>query len=123
MVPARLYPRARGAAQPGHAPADVEQSERHAQLYRLVEQLPADQRRVIEMRFAEEKSIREIATEVGGEQAGQMFEMAEMQINIMLQTDIRGLLSSLGDRHSVLTFPAAQVGVCDRGRLRRDARW
>ncbi len=46
------------------APADVEQAERHARLYRLVEKLPADQRRVIEMRFAEEKSIREIAGEM-----------------------------------------------------------
>jgi RNA polymerase sigma-70 factor (ECF subfamily) len=34
-------------------------------LFRLVEQLPADQQRVIGMRFAEEKSIREIAMELG----------------------------------------------------------
>ena len=32
-----------------------------ARLFRLVKSLPAEQRRVIEMRFAEEKSIREIA--------------------------------------------------------------
>lgn len=32
-----------------------------ARLFRLVKTLPAEQRRVIEMRFAEEKSIREIA--------------------------------------------------------------
>jgi len=30
-----------------------------------VERLPADQRRVIALRFAEEKSIREIAAELG----------------------------------------------------------
>jgi len=30
-----------------------------------IDQLPQDQRRVIGMRFAEEKSIREIATELG----------------------------------------------------------
>ena len=36
-----------------------------ARLYRRVRELPADQRRVIEMRFAEEKSIREIAAELG----------------------------------------------------------
>ena len=39
-------------------PDEVEQ---RARLFRLVNDLPADQRRVIEMRFAEEKSIREIA--------------------------------------------------------------
>ncbi|HUG54007.1 MAG TPA: sigma-70 family RNA polymerase sigma factor [Vicinamibacteria bacterium] len=36
-----------------------------ARLFRLVRELPADQRRVIEMRFAQEKSIREVATELG----------------------------------------------------------
>ena len=42
-----------------------EDVERRAQLFRLVDQLPVDQRRVIVMRFAEEKSIREIAQELG----------------------------------------------------------
>jgi RNA polymerase sigma-70 factor (ECF subfamily) len=41
---------------------DIDQTGR---LFRLVEELPADQRRVIGMRFAEEKSIREIATALG----------------------------------------------------------
>jgi RNA polymerase sigma-70 factor (ECF subfamily) len=44
---------------------DLEEVEHQAQLFRLVEKLPADQRRVIAMRFAEEKSIREIAQELG----------------------------------------------------------
>lgn len=39
-------------------PEDVE---RRARLFELVRRLPEGQRRVIEMRFAEEKSIREIA--------------------------------------------------------------
>lgn len=39
--------------------------ERRATLFRSVGRLPADQRRVIVMRFAEEKSIREIAAELG----------------------------------------------------------
>lgn len=39
--------------------------ERRATLFRSVGRLPADQRRVIVMRFAEEKSIREIAAEIG----------------------------------------------------------
>lgn len=39
--------------------------ERRAMLFRSVDRLPADQRRVIVMRFGEEKSIREIAAEIG----------------------------------------------------------
>lgn len=44
---------------------DVEKSERVARLFGFVSTLPEDQRRVIEMRFAEEKSIREIAQTLG----------------------------------------------------------
>jgi RNA polymerase sigma-70 factor, ECF subfamily len=44
---------------------NVEEIDRQGRLFRLVEQLPPDQRRVIGMRFAEEKSICEIATELG----------------------------------------------------------
>ena len=39
--------------------------EQRARLFKLVNLLPEDQRRVIGMRFAEEKSIREIASEIG----------------------------------------------------------
>ena len=44
---------------------DHEVVERRAALFSLVSQLPEDQRRVLEMRFAEERSIREIARELG----------------------------------------------------------
>ena len=44
---------------------NIEQVERRALLFRLVGTLPPDQRRVVEMRFAEEKPIREIAREMG----------------------------------------------------------
>ena len=44
---------------------DLEQVERRALLFRAVETLPDDQRRVIVLRFAEEKSIREIAGALG----------------------------------------------------------
>jgi RNA polymerase sigma-70 factor (ECF subfamily) len=43
----------------------LEEADRCGLLFSMVEQLPEDQRRVIGMRFAEEKSIREIATELG----------------------------------------------------------
>jgi len=42
-----------------------EEIEHRARLFRLVDTLPAEQRRVIEMRFAQEKSISEIAKEIG----------------------------------------------------------
>lgn len=45
--------------------AEIDRAERRAQLFRNVARLPAEQRRVIEMRFAEEKSIQEIAKALG----------------------------------------------------------
>ncbi len=44
---------------------ELEECERRARLYKLVEGLADDQRRVVVMRFAEEKSIRDIANEMG----------------------------------------------------------
>lgn len=44
---------------------DFEASGERARLYRMVKELPAEQRLVIEMRFAEEKSIREIGEAIG----------------------------------------------------------
>src|SRR5262249_23092151 len=47
------------------AEVNLEGTAHRAPLFRMVEQLPADQRRVIGLRFAEGKSIREIAKEIG----------------------------------------------------------
>ena len=44
---------------------DLEGVERRARLFSAVDKLPADQRTVIVMRFADEKSIREIAETLG----------------------------------------------------------
>jgi len=50
----------------GFSPQDIEEEiEQRAGLFKLVARLQRDQRLVIEMRFAEEKSIREIALEMG----------------------------------------------------------
>ena len=49
-------------ASAGPSPEEIEV---RAQLFRLVESLPEDQRRVVRMRFAQEKSIREIAAAMG----------------------------------------------------------
>ena len=69
----RMIDRAKHAAKEAAIPpildvpteAGLEEIEQHARLFRLVEGLPTDQRRVLEMRFAEEKSIREMARELG----------------------------------------------------------
>jgi len=62
----------RAAREAEHSPnldipteSGLEEIENRARLFRLVDGLPEDQRRVIDMRFAEEKSIREIATALG----------------------------------------------------------
>jgi len=48
-----------------NAQFNLEEVEQRARLFRMVDQLPADQGRVVRLRFAEEKSIREIAQELG----------------------------------------------------------
>jgi RNA polymerase sigma-70 factor (ECF subfamily) len=45
--------------------AVIEEIENRARLSRLVDALPVDQRRVIKLRFVEEKSIRDIALQLG----------------------------------------------------------
>ncbi len=43
------------------SPAEIEDVERRATLFRLVEGLPAEQQRVVVLRFVEQKSIKEVA--------------------------------------------------------------
>jgi RNA polymerase sigma-70 factor (ECF subfamily) len=58
--------RERDLPEPDEPPqVELEEIEHRARLFRLVDRLPADQRRVIVMRFAEERRIREIAQELG----------------------------------------------------------
>jgi RNA polymerase sigma-70 factor (ECF subfamily) len=45
-------------------PVEIEEVEQRELLFQLVDQLPEDQRRVIVLRFAEEKSINEVAREL-----------------------------------------------------------
>ena len=44
--------------------ADIEEVERRATLFRLVDTLPAEQRRVVVLRFVDQKSIKEVAREI-----------------------------------------------------------
>src|SRR5262249_10999205 len=53
------------AVDEGGEKAILDGIERRARLFKFVSRLPEDQRRVINMRFAEEKSIREIALHLG----------------------------------------------------------
>ena len=46
------------------SPAEIEEIESRATLFRLVERLPAEQRRVVVLRFVEQKSIKEVAREI-----------------------------------------------------------
>jgi len=46
------------------SPAEIEEVERRATLYRLVDTLPAEQKRVVVLRFVEQKSIKEVASTI-----------------------------------------------------------
>lgn len=52
-----------GAAQA--SAAEIEAVERRATLFRLVDTLPAEQRRVVILRFVDQKSIKEVARDIG----------------------------------------------------------
>jgi RNA polymerase sigma-70 factor (ECF subfamily) len=44
--------------------AEIEEVERRATLFRLVDTLPAEQKRVVVLRFVDQKSIKEVAKEI-----------------------------------------------------------
>lgn len=68
----------------------LEDVEDQAGLFRQVEQLPPDQRRVIYMRFAEDKSIREIAQAMG---------RSEGAIKQLQFRGLEALRAQLGEQH------------------------
>lgn len=68
--------------------ADYEEAEQTARLFSAVRRLPADQRRVIEMRFVDQKSIRETAEKL------QRSEGAVKQLQLRA---IEALRASLGE--------------------------
>jgi len=45
-------------------PAEIEEVERRATLFRLVDTLPSEQKRVVVLRFVEQKSIKEVAQQI-----------------------------------------------------------
>lgn len=66
---------------------DLGEVERRAQLFRLVEALPADQRRVVLDRFVEQRSLREIAQALG------RTEGAVKQLQFRALTNLRARMS------------------------------
>lgn len=71
---------------------ELENAERQAKLFRMVDELGEDQKRVLVMRFAEEKSIREIAGELGRS------EGAIKQLQFRALKDLRARLSDQSDK-------------------------
>lgn len=65
------------------SPAEIEEVERRATLFRLVESLPAEQKKVVVLRFVEQKSIKEVAREV------QKSEGAVKQLQFRALTTLR----------------------------------
>jgi RNA polymerase sigma-70 factor (ECF subfamily) len=78
-------------AQPNLSSADLDFIERHVHFFRLVNQLPDVQRRVLCERFVEERSIREIARRLSKTEGA----IKQLQFRA-LQT----LRAQIGDRHA-----------------------
>jgi len=72
------------------SPAETEEVERRATLYRLVDTLPAEQKRVVVMRFVEEKSIKEVAREI------RKTEGAVKQLQFRALSSLRARLEGAG---------------------------
>jgi RNA polymerase sigma-70 factor (ECF subfamily) len=66
--------------------AEFEEVERRATLFRLVDTLPAEQKRVVVLRFVEQKSIREVAREI------RKTEGAVKQLQFRALSSLRGRL-------------------------------
>jgi len=69
---------------------EIENVERRASLFRFVDRLPADQRRVLVMRFGEERSIRDIASELG---------RSEGAVKQLQWRGLQTLRAQLGENH------------------------
>jgi RNA polymerase sigma-70 factor (ECF subfamily) len=66
--------------------AEIEEVEWRATLFRLVDSLPAEQRKVVVLRFAEQKSIKEVAREI------RKSEGAVKQLQFRALTNLRARL-------------------------------
>jgi hypothetical protein len=64
-------------------------------------------------------TVREFATAEGGEQAANMFNVGEMQTQGWLGIDLPGLLSALGSRHWIVSYPAGVAAALAEARKTR----
>jgi RNA polymerase sigma-70 factor (ECF subfamily) len=88
---ARRMEREQGVAvEPAAAAENPEEVEYRARIFRLVRDLPPDQRRVVELRFSEQRSIREIAAEFG---------RSEGAIKQLQFRALENLRAWIGERH------------------------
>ena len=71
--------------------AGIEEAEHRASLFRRMRELPSDQRRVLELRFGEDRSLREIAGILGRS------EGAVKQLQLRALENLRQLV---GGRHA-----------------------
>ena len=70
--------------------SDYDDIEQRASLFRAVRELPEDQRRVIELRFVEQKSIREVA---------EALERSEGAIKQLQFRGLEALRTRMGEHH------------------------
>ncbi|MBV9610971.1 MAG: sigma-70 family RNA polymerase sigma factor [Acidobacteriaceae bacterium] len=78
------------AAQPASTPQEMEYVERRTLLSRLIEKLPEMQRRIIQERFIEERSVKEIASRL---------EKSEGAVKQLQFRALRTLRERIGERH------------------------
>ena len=74
---------------------EMERTERRALLFRNLAKLPAEQRRVIEMRFAEEKSIAEIAKALG-KSSGAVKQLQHRAYTKLREQALKGFAAKAG---------------------------
>jgi hypothetical protein len=64
-------------------------------------------------------TVREFATAEGGEQAANMFNVGEMQTQGWLGIDLPGLLTALGSRHWIVSYPTVVTAALAEARKTR----
>jgi RNA polymerase sigma-70 factor, ECF subfamily len=87
---AQLAAREESITQDAQDETDLEEVEQRAQIFRLVEDLPEDQSKVVRMRFVEGHSVRDIAKELGRSEGA----VKQLQFRAL-----QNLRDRLGDHH------------------------
>jgi hypothetical protein len=67
------------------------------------------------------RTVREVLVAAGGEEAGNMFNVAEMQTQGWLGLDLPKVLSALGSRHWILAYPSKIADAIVAGRAAGNA--